>query len=67
MEGNNSNKTYDSLIKEFFGCFQYINHLADIFLNDNSFLSDDDFSDILRSGFRLICIIYFIYYIINFC
>lgn len=42
----NKNKSYDSFIQEFFDCYEYINNLSDIILEDNSFLSDDELDDI---------------------
>ena len=37
---SNKNKNYESLLNEFFGCYNYIQNLY-----DNSFLSDRDLSD----------------------
>ena len=43
--GMNPNKNYESLLNEFFACYDYIQNLSDIDVNDNSFLSDGDLSD----------------------
>ena len=42
---SNKNKNYESLLNEFFACYDYIQNLSDIDVNDNSFLSDGDLSD----------------------
>ena len=41
---SNKNKSYESLINEFFSCYNYIQNLSDIDLNENSFLCDGDLS-----------------------
>ena len=42
---SNKNKSYESLINELFSCFDYVQNLSDIALNENDFLSDGDLSD----------------------
>ena len=42
---SNKNKSYESLIKEFFSCYDYVQNLSDIFLNENDFLIDGDLSE----------------------